>query len=1046
MLNMESKNLGKLCTKIGLEWQLLGVHLGFNTVQMEQLRAAYPSSISQCVSVMLSHWKIVTEQHKVNYTSVLANSLREVGRADLADDINGSVQRLSCDFSVKEKTCSISSTDGEDELDGCADNSRQYVMLNDDSRRYKDELKTIVFENRTSDPLYRYIEQTKVFMEHKNQNIDLFVKTRAFEKTMERLLMNGIVIIIGNAGDGKTTLAVNVLNSLQKKGYTPLVFSDPNFLEQAIDPSRQIVYFVDDAFGTPTLNKRFIEIWSRLYDKIDSIVSKQKMSLILTSRKMVAQQAKNMLRSCERYFNSLLDITDESLCMNNVEKRMLVARHCQGHGLFPMQLVKDMSGYTPGFPLICKLYAKNHRLRNNANFFENPLSVLQKDISELLDYDIHSFCIMVLIVLHDGRLPVEYLDDDFEDDGMDEEKLDTVIKAFDMNKRTALHQMEKSVEAILGVYVEEVDDVYVFLHDSFFDAVCLVFGQKHPKEILRLASAHFIEQRVRTKNSVLSENSDELDVIVLKKSHLKCLSKRWISDIQTGNIRNVMNNPSIQDDVMLSKFIESIEHLSAVEFESFIESMDGQRSLVEFILDDGHTKLAMHLLHKIKDTNNLFFEIPIKSLHSVINRRDATLVKLLLDFGMDTSSITRPYKLNGVHCAARSGDVEILRLVMEKTGNGVVNRIDNSGMQPIHYACQSSSDSCVELLLKNGSIADNADYAGKQPIHYASYAGSIKCVDLLNKAGACLNEKDWMERTSLHFAAMSDNVDLVSFLLEHSCDPNAKDSDSCAPLFYACKNGRWRTVKALIQNGADINICDKYNRLPIHATTEGCHSDHEGAYSCLKLLLDVKTDINAVDDQGKSALHYACAWSYDHRFDSVQMLVASEADVNITDGFKMTPLLYACNSGSFQCASLLLHYDANPNCDGKRQTKPIHLACADGNIEIVKLLISKSADVKSTNADGRQPIHFASQYGNNDVICFLVWNGASVNVQDSTGKTPLHYACKWGRRKSVKCLMKLDSNPHVKDNDGLYPQDLIPQWAESSKFIRQCLSSTSSSL
>lgn len=87
---------------------------------MEQLRAAYPSSISQCVSVMLSHWKIVTEQHKVNYTSVLANSLREVGRADLADDINGSVQRLSCDFSVKEKTCSISSTDGEDELDGCA--------------------------------------------------------------------------------------------------------------------------------------------------------------------------------------------------------------------------------------------------------------------------------------------------------------------------------------------------------------------------------------------------------------------------------------------------------------------------------------------------------------------------------------------------------------------------------------------------------------------------------------------------------------------------------------------------------------------------------------------------------------------------------------------------------------------------------------------------------------------------------------------------------------------------------------------------------------
>ncbi|CAC5380216.1 unnamed protein product [Mytilus coruscus] len=218
---MESKYLGKLFTKIGLEWQLLGVHLGFSTVQMEQLGAAYPSSISQCVSVMLSHWKIVAEQHKVNYTLVLSNSLREVGRADLADDINGSVQRLSCDFSIKQKICSISSTEGEDELDGCSDNSRQHIILNDDSRRYIDELKTIVFENRTSDPLYRYIEQTKVFMEHKTQNIDLFVKTRAFEKTMERLLMNGIVIIIGNAGDGKTTLAVNVLNDLRKKDIHP---------------------------------------------------------------------------------------------------------------------------------------------------------------------------------------------------------------------------------------------------------------------------------------------------------------------------------------------------------------------------------------------------------------------------------------------------------------------------------------------------------------------------------------------------------------------------------------------------------------------------------------------------------------------------------------------------------------------------------------------------------------------------------------------------------------------------------------------------------
>jgi ankyrin repeat protein len=50
---------------------------------------------------------------------------------------------------------------------------------------------------------------------------------------------------------------------------------------------------------------------------------------------------------------------------------------------------------------------------------------------------------------------------------------------------------------------------------------------------------------------------------------------------------------------------------------------------------------------------------------------------------------------------------------------------------------------------------------------------------------------------------------------------------------------------------------------------------------------------------------------FDHRYDSVQLLIDLEADVNIQDGFKMQPLMYACNSGSFQCAGLLLQYGAN---------------------------------------------------------------------------------------------------------------------------------------
>lgn len=883
-------------------------------------------------------------------------------------------------------------------------------------------------------------------MEHKLRNKESFMKTRAFDKSLDCLTMNGVLVIIGNAGDGKTTLAINILDRLKQQGYIVLVFSDPKLLEESIDPDRQIVYFVDDAFGTPTLNKRLVEIWTRLHDKIDSLVSKRKMSLVLTSRKIVLLKGKHILSGCHRYADALVDITDNNMCLTEVERRMLVAKHCQGHGLFPTVLMNKLQGYTPGFPLLCRLYATNERLRKIEYFFEKPLLILQKDISGLLDHDIAAFCAMVLIVLYDGKLPVEYLDV-FEEDGIDEVKIDTVVKAYCLDKNTALSKMADAMNAIIGVYVEEVDDSYVFLHDSIFDAVCLIFGKRHPREVLRIASSEFIEQRIRTKDSISTDTNDAIDVIILKKNHFNVLSKRWISDILNGHIKSVINNPSIQDLSMLAIFIDNIEQLPASTFVDFIGMSEGQMSVIEFAFDEGYSDLASHLLKKIKMTTDLLeYEIPQKCLQKSIERKDVTLVNMLLNHGVSTTDCIRPFKTTSIHFAARVGDVEILRMLIDHNKCKSISSKDFFGMQPIHYACQKSNTACVELLLKHGCDLDCEDADGKRPIQYACYTGSEGCVEVLHSAGADLNKKEWRGRTPLHFAAMCENCEVVCYLLKHGCDVNVLDVDLCTPLFYACRNGRWKNIKALIHGGADTNIHDANMKFPIHAAAEGCHSDDGAANACIKLLLGVNTNVNEVDDQGKTALHYACAWSFDHRYDSVQLLIDLEADVNIQDGFKMQPLMYACNSGSFQCAGLLLQYGANPNIEGPRQNKPIHLASADGSVDIVKLLMSKGVDIKAKNDDGRQPIHFSSQYGNDDVICLLSWNGADVNAKDNSGKGPLHYACKWGRTKTVKLLMKLGADPHAKDNDGTSPKDLIPRWATNSQVIRQCLSSSSNSL
>lgn len=882
-------------------------------------------------------------------------------------------------------------------------------------------------------------------MQHKlNCTRSGFIKTGAFEKAINMLLSTGLIILTGNAGDGKTTIAVNILRRLQTQGYTVLVLSDPGMLEQTIDPSRQIAYFVDDAFGTPTLSKRAVEIWLSLYEKLESLVSGQKMALVLATRKLVLMKAKEkgMGRYCHRYEKAIIDLTNPNFCLTDTEKRIMIANHCQGLGLFPLQLTRNLSFYSPGFPLMCKLYANNPRLRKNTTFFHNPLVVLQKDISDLLLNDQIGFCVLVLIVLYDGRLPVECLDVD-EEDSVDKQKLDVVVKSYGLDESTALAKMERSVSILKGVYIEEQDDTYVFLHDSIFDAVCLTFGQKHPKEIMKIASSNFIEQRIRTESTVSTEGKDELDVIVLKKAKLKYLADRWICDIKKGVIRPIVNNPSFHDTLMAKAFIEQINKLSSSDFESIVCGVESQKSFVEYVIDESHVSIAAYLLKRVKDSHLfLEFEIPVKCFHMAIAKKNLELVKLLLDFGMKPNISTRPWKMNAVHFAAKTGNSHILQVVLEYCEAKFVYSTDSWGLLPIHYACQSSSLPCVEILVSKDSGFRCIDGDGKLPIHHAAYSGNFECVKFLHEKGCSLGGTDYAGRELLHFAAMSGNEELIFYLLRNGCNINITDEQSSTPLIYACRNGFPAAVSALVKGGANVNFCDNYGRSPLHAAAEGCHSDDSAAYACIQCLLQANADPDILDDQGKSALHYACAWSFDHRYDCVFLLLEVSSGVNTSDNFKMTPLMYACNSGSFNCATLLIMKGANPDCTGSRGNKPIHLASADGNIEIVKLLISKSVDIKATNEDGRQPIHFASQYGNDDVVCFLIWNKVNVNATDKFGKTPLHYACKWGKIKTVKLLLKLNANPLIRDNEDNFPKDLIPEWSADIEMIQTYLSNS----
>lgn len=141
-----------------------------------------------------------------------------------------------------------------------------------------------------------------------------------------------------------------------------------------------------------------------------------------------------------------------------------------------------------------------------------------------------------------------------------------------------------------------------------------------------------------------------------------------------------------------------------------------------------------------------------------------------------------------------------------------------------------------------------------------------------------------------------------------------------------------------------------------------------------------------------------------------------------TDG-RYTFLQQACKKGMINSVNLLLKSGADINLSQKKSERPIFLACKFGHLPVVQTLLSqpdvditpdefaenllhvvvqsekldclsfllKEAEIDVNNADdsGRTPLHYAVIYENEDCVCQLLDNKAHIDVEDFFGQKPL---------------------------------------------------------
>ena len=95
-------------------------------------------------------------------------------------------------------------------------------------------------------------------------------------------------------------------------------------------------------------------------------------------------------------------------------------------------------------------------------------------------------------------------------------------------------------------------------------------------------------------------------------------------------------------------------------------------------------------------------------------------------------------------------------------------------------------------------------------------------------------------------------------------------------------------------------------------------------------------------------------------------------DINKRDQEGNTALYYACQKGYRDIVALLLDNDADASCINNRSESPLHAAARSGNKEILGKLLQKGVDINVTDNEGRTPLICLLDNKRTDAALFLM--------------------------------------------------------------------------
>lgn len=414
----------------------------------------------------------------------------------------------------------------------------------------------------------------------------------------------------------------------------------------------------------------------------------------------------------------------------------------------------------------------------------------------------------------------------------------------------------------------------------------------------------------------------------------------------------------------------------------------------------------------------------------------------------------------GLSEACQGGSLEVAREIIN-TGHDFSNvSLDVDGSQPtafrfpprllrpVQAACEAGQTALVGLLHENGFDLERLDEHGLYPLHYASASGNMETIQALLDSGIEPDVMGTNSHDSLDLAVKKGRLETFEYFLALGIDPLRRRADGSTLLHRACQAGKFELIERLFELGIQVDATENNANLTAFEILIQrflpCNSRGEDYENVVKLF----TRHPSAKNSGllEKALRR-------RSFRLMELILKFSG----TDGRgEMNELLHdACRHGSTPQMKMLIRCGASMRDPNKEGYLPIHHVVQPNQHSVPALevcIMNGASMTEYTKITGsslrkairkiygsaggltlssrglqteavehvRAPLHWACMGGHDRLARVLCIHGADVDRRDGQGMTPLQHACESASHACAKLLLEggCDVNAESRDADG----------------------------